>query len=220
MEGSDTIQSTFKALKQLGIRFALDDFGTGYSSLGYLQTAPFDKIKIDQGFVRGACIAGSRNGAIIRAIVGLAEALDLETTAEGVEAHDEIELIRALGCSHIQGFVYGKPMTQEEVMGRLVGSAIVAPSGVRHSRAPRVRMLRSVGIEQGGQRYVARLRDVSIAGAMIDQLRPQGLQPNEDVQVELMAGDWTPARVQWATGGRAGLALLRSFNFAAVTGQS
>ncbi|PZU09644.1 EAL domain-containing protein [Sphingomonas sp.] len=220
MEGSDTIQATFKALKRLGIRFALDDFGTSYSSLGYLQTAPFDKIKIDQSFVRGACIAGSRNGAIIRAIVGLAEALELETTAEGVEAHDEIELIRSLGCSHIQGFVYGMPMTHDAVMDRLANSTTLVPSGVRHSRPPRVRMLRSVMIEQNGKRTSARLRDISVAGAMIDQLGPAGLLPGATLQIELMAGDWTPARVQWSNDGRAGLSLLRSFNFAAVTGQA
>jgi diguanylate cyclase (GGDEF)-like protein len=220
MDGSDTIQATFKALKRLGIRFALDDFGTGYSSLGYLQTAPFDKIKIDQSFVRGACIAGSRNGAIIRAIVGLAEALDLETTAEGVEAHDEIELIRSLGCSHIQGFVYGMPMTNDEVMLRLAASTTLVPTGVRRSRAARVRMLRSVPIEQNGERFTARLRDISMAGAMIDQIGRDALESGSSLLVELMAGDWTPATVQWSNEGRAGLSLLRSFNFAVVTGQA
>ena len=85
-EGTDAM---FAALKRLGVRLALDDFGTGYSSLGYLKKAPFDKIKIDQSFVRGACEKGSCNGAIIAAIVRLAEALGMETTAEGVETLDE-----------------------------------------------------------------------------------------------------------------------------------
>ncbi|MEJ8631322.1 EAL domain-containing protein [Sphingomonas sp. I4] len=76
-------QRRFAALKALGIRLALDDFGTGYSSLGYLRHAPFDKIKIDQSFVRGAVRSGSRNAAIIRAIVTLADTLGMETTAEG-----------------------------------------------------------------------------------------------------------------------------------------
>src|SRR3546814_11503094 len=89
----------FKVLKAIGVRLALDDFGTGYSSLGYLKKAPFDKIKIDQSFVRGAAIAGNRNAAIIKAIVTLAETLGMETTAEGVDLKDELALIRELGRS-------------------------------------------------------------------------------------------------------------------------
>src|SRR6185369_8455669 len=107
-EGTDAM---FAAIKRLGVRLALDDFGTGYSSLGYLKKAPFDKIKIDQSFVRGACEKGSCNGAIIAAIVRLAEALGMETTAEGVETLDELDLVRSLGCSHVQGYIYDKPLS-------------------------------------------------------------------------------------------------------------
>src|SRR5207237_9258082 len=71
----DSTDETFARLKALGVRFALDDFGTGYSSLGYLKKAPFDKIKIDQSFVRGAASSTNRNAAIIRAIVPLGETL-------------------------------------------------------------------------------------------------------------------------------------------------
>src|SRR3546814_7041020 len=72
----------FSRLKGIGVRLALDDFGTGYSSLGYLKKAPFDKIKIDQSFVRGAAIKGSPNSAIIKAIVSLAEALGMDRSEE------------------------------------------------------------------------------------------------------------------------------------------
>src|SRR3546814_4078917 len=102
----------FTALKEVGVRLALDDFGTGYSSLGYLQSAPFDKIKIDQSFVRGATEPGSRNGAIIAAIVALAEALEMETTAEGIESLDQLDLIRGLNVSHVPGYIYSKPVPQ------------------------------------------------------------------------------------------------------------
>src|SRR5207249_805925 len=102
---SDHTDVTFARLKKLGVRLALDDFGTGYSSLGYLKKAPFDKIKIDQSFVRGASSATSRNSAIIRAIVTLAESLDMDTTAEGVESHDDLQLIRELGCSQVQRYI-------------------------------------------------------------------------------------------------------------------
>ncbi len=115
----DNTDGMFAHLKNIGIRLALDDFGTGYSALGYLKTAPFDKIKIDQSFVRGAAIKGSRNAAIVKSIVNLAEALGMETTAEGAETLDELDLIRSLGCSHIQGYVYGRPMSREATIGLL-----------------------------------------------------------------------------------------------------
>ena len=101
----------FAKLKALGVRLALDDFGTGYSSLGYLKKAPFDKIKIDQSFVRGAASTTQRNAAIIRAIVSLADTLGMDTCAEGVETHDDLQLIRDLGVSMVQGYIFGsRPM--------------------------------------------------------------------------------------------------------------
>src|SRR5690606_28620407 len=96
LDVDNAVEVMFAALKNIGARLALDDFGTGYSSLGYLSKAPFDKIKIDQSFIRGITEPGSRNVAIIKAIVSLAEALDMDTTAEGIEAHDELELMREL----------------------------------------------------------------------------------------------------------------------------
>ena len=107
----ETTDDTFAKLKGLGVRLALDDFGTGYSSLGYLKKAPFDKIKIDQSFVRGAASSSTtnRNAAIIRAIVTLAETLGMDTCAEGVETHDDLQLIRELGVSMVQGYIFGQP---------------------------------------------------------------------------------------------------------------
>ena len=107
----DSTDETFARLKALGVRLSLDDFGTGYSSLGYLKKAPFDKIKIDQSFVRGAASTTTinRNAAIIRAIVTLAETLGMDTCAEGVETHDDLQLIRELGVSMVQGYIFGKP---------------------------------------------------------------------------------------------------------------
>ena len=106
----EAVDKMFAALKRLGVRFSLDDFGTGYSSLGYLQRAPFDKIKIDQSFVRGCTEGGHTNPAIISAIVGLARALDMETVAEGVEAMDELKLVRERGADLVQGFIYSPPL--------------------------------------------------------------------------------------------------------------
>ena len=80
-------------LAQLGVTLSLDDFGTGYSSLSYLRRLPVSELKIDRSFVSGATEQGSRNGAIIAAINSLAEVLHMDTTAEGVETHDELELV-------------------------------------------------------------------------------------------------------------------------------
>src|SRR3546814_4439163 len=93
----------FQRLKRTGVRLALDDFGTGYSALGYLKKPPFDKIKIDQSFVLGAADADSMNAAIISSIVGIATAPGMATTAAGVETHDDLALIRRMGCSHETG---------------------------------------------------------------------------------------------------------------------
>jgi hypothetical protein len=158
----------FSALKRVGVRLALDDFGTGYSSLGYLKKAPFDKIKIDQGFVRGATAPGSRNGAIIASIVSLAEALGMETTAEGVETLDELELVTGLKCSHVQGYVFGKPLPRDEATARLADGGVVEAHGPRSAREARRTMLRRVSVEAQGETYPATIRNISTGGAMFE----------------------------------------------------
>jgi len=97
-------------LMMLGASLALDDFGTGYSSLGYLSRNRFSTIKIDRSFVAGAA-RGQREGlALMRAVVAMAESLDMATTAEGVETEAEFELARTLGIHRIQGYYFGRPM--------------------------------------------------------------------------------------------------------------
>jgi diguanylate cyclase (GGDEF)-like protein len=196
----------FKALKGLGVRLALDDFGTGYSSLGYLRNAPFDKIKIDQSFVKGAAEAGNRNAAIIKAIVTLADTLGMETTAEGVEIQDEIDLIRELGCSHIQGYVYGRPAPADEVLLQLGAQAGAAtPRGFKTSRQPRTKMLRSARIAIDGAFGDVRIRDISSTGAMIDGLSIDGDPAGLEMQIELLEDQMTTARIRWAKDGKAGI---------------
>ncbi len=159
----------FKALKGLGVRLALDDFGTGYSSLGYLQSAPFDKIKIDQSFVRGATVQGSRNGAIIAAIVALAEALEMETTAEGIESLDQLELIRKLNVSHVQGYVYSRPVPNDELVAQSeAGSWTIKPAGPARQRNDRVSLFRKVGAVHDNHRYNVVIRNLSATGAFIE----------------------------------------------------
>ena len=193
----------FAALKRVGVRLALDDFGTGYSSLGYLKKAPFDKIKIDQGFVRGATIAGSRNGAIIASIVSLANALGMETTAEGVETLDELDLVRELGCSHVQGFIYSKALNLANASARVAGDLTIVAHGPRSARSLRRTMLRKVTLEQGGERYPVTIRNISASGAMIEGLLdvPRGLT----VYLELAEGVAVSSLVKWSQYGRTGL---------------
>jgi diguanylate cyclase (GGDEF)-like protein/PAS domain S-box-containing protein len=97
-------------LRGLGIKLSLDDFGTGYSSLGYLRNVRFDTIKIDRSFVQGAAKNKAESLAIIRAVVALADSLNIATTAEGVENEGELAMIQQLGCKKIQGYYFGRPM--------------------------------------------------------------------------------------------------------------
>ncbi|PKP96573.1 MAG: diguanylate cyclase [Alphaproteobacteria bacterium HGW-Alphaproteobacteria-13] len=100
----------------LGIRLSLDDFGTGYSSLGYLRKTQFSTIKVDRSFVAGAAKGNIESIAIIRAVVALADSLGMSTTAEGAETEVEVDTLRALGCSNIQGYYYGRPMPAHDVL--------------------------------------------------------------------------------------------------------
>ncbi|ESQ82551.1 hypothetical protein AEAC466_16935 [Asticcacaulis sp. AC466] len=112
IENTDRGLHTLRRLKALGIRIAMDDFGTGYSSLSYLQTFSFDKIKIDRSFVNGL-ERGVHARAIIRAVIGLAHAIDVPVIAEGVETGIQFELLRDQGCDEIQGYFVGRPMSAD-----------------------------------------------------------------------------------------------------------
>ena len=101
-------------LRSLGIKLSLDDFGTGYSSLGYLRNVRFDTIKVDRSFVQGAAKNKSESLAIIRAVVALADSLNIATTAEGVENESELAMIQQLGCHKIQGYFFGRPMVYSD----------------------------------------------------------------------------------------------------------
>jgi diguanylate cyclase (GGDEF)-like protein len=196
--------SMFARLKALGVRLALDDFGTGYSSLGYLKKAPFDKIKIDQSFVRGAAIKGNRNSAIIKAIVSLAEALGMDTTAEGAETQDELELIRQLGCSHIQGYIYGKPMPSDLLLITHRGGGTAAmPNGYQSSRQERKTMLRTVQVHHDGHVYTGRVRNISATGALIEGL--WNVPAGTLFAIELNEQTMVKATARWSKDDRMGV---------------
>lgn len=111
---------TLHSLRALGVRIALDDFGTGYSSLSYLRSFPFDKLKIDQSFVRDLTQGGNAN-AVIRAITTLADALGMETLAEGVEDESQAAILRQEGCHQIQGYLLSRPIDARAVHAFIAG---------------------------------------------------------------------------------------------------
>lgn len=203
LNDSSGTDAMFKALKRVGVRLALDDFGTGYSSLGYLKKAPFDKIKIDRSFVQGATEEGSRNGAIIASITSLAEALHMDTTAEGVETLDELELVRLLGCSHIQGYIYYKPMNAADATALVSGDLVAEADGPQSARAPRQNLLRRVTVVHNGNRLNATLRNLSESGAMIEGL--WNMPPGSAVRVEFSADTSVTAQVRWSRENRVGI---------------
>ncbi|MBZ8133192.1 bifunctional diguanylate cyclase/phosphodiesterase [Afifella sp. IM 167] len=119
LHGSASNLAVLKELKDLGIRISMDDFGTGYSSLSYLQKFPFDKLKIDQSFVRELSDRPEAM-AIIRAVTGLGRSLRMLTTAEGVETPEQLEKLRREGCNEVQGYLFSKPRPAHELAMLLV----------------------------------------------------------------------------------------------------
>ena len=111
-----TARQTLEEIMALGCSIALDDFGTGYSSLGYLRALKFSTIKVDRSFVQGAAQGSRESLAIIRAVVAMAQSLEMTTTAEGTETIEEVELVRELGCDKIQGYYFGRPMEAADAM--------------------------------------------------------------------------------------------------------
>lgn len=140
LQDSESIIKVLTELRRLGVRTALDDFGTGFSSLAYLRRFPLDQLKIDQSFVRPLGRpedgAGTRNAeAIVRAIHGLAQALGMETTAEGVETPAQLAVLQQLGCHVAQGYHYARPMDRGQMVAYLTAQAASGASLVAVHRA-------------------------------------------------------------------------------------
>lgn len=188
-------QRIFSELKDLDVRLALDDFGTGYSSMSYLRTAPFDKIKIDQSFVRGATEEDNNNAAIISAIVSLAEALEMETVAEGVETEDELALVKSRGVDLVQGYIFSRPVTHDDLLDRLdKGELQYEPRGPAKYRSERKTVFRRIGLIHGDHRYKVVLRNISKTGAMIEGL--VGVPNGTEVVLDLGGGQLAVAKVR------------------------
>jgi EAL domain-containing protein (putative c-di-GMP-specific phosphodiesterase class I) len=121
LEDDESSLAILRQLHELGVRISLDDFGTGYSSLSYLQRFPFDKIKIDASFIAQV---GDDIGdiGIVHAVVGLANRLGVATTAEGVETEGQLQVIRAEGCTEMQGYLFSPPRPAGEIADLFFGN--------------------------------------------------------------------------------------------------
>ena len=108
-------------LHELGVRFVMDDFGTGYSSLGYLLSFPFSKIKIDRSFITGLSDK-KESRAIVRAVANLARDLKMVFTAEGVETDQQLDQVRILGCTEMQGYLFSRPLPAAEMRRKFLSN--------------------------------------------------------------------------------------------------
>ncbi len=121
MADLDRSGETLDRLKELGVKLAVDDFGTGFSSLAYLKLFPVDLLKIDRAFVDG--LPGDADDtAVVRSIISLAEALDLEVVAEGVETEEQAAALLELGCARAQGYLFARPMPGPELLARFISN--------------------------------------------------------------------------------------------------
>jgi diguanylate cyclase (GGDEF)-like protein/PAS domain S-box-containing protein len=118
--------TTLNELRELGIKIVMDDFGIGYSSLNYLRLFPFDKIKIDRSFVKDLSSGNDVSFAIVQAVTRLSRALNVPSTAEGIETSAQLELVRAAGCTEFQGYFFSKPKPAADIAHLLRSEAPVA----------------------------------------------------------------------------------------------
>ncbi|MEQ1547988.1 MAG: EAL domain-containing protein [Chakrabartia sp.] len=197
LEDNDTINNIFHALAGMGVRLVLDDFGTGYASLGYLNRVPLNKIKIDRSFIKGASASGRESRAIVQAIIGLANSLDMQTVAEGAETLDELEYVRALGCTQIQGFVFGRPMTADHaaVLANNCQAKAADTPDVEVERGLRMALLRIVKIHCEGEILTATMRNISEIGALIEV--DGDARISTPLNIEFSDDMIVPATIKW-----------------------
>jgi hypothetical protein len=209
LSNDEHVHEMIHSLKAIGVKLALDDFGTGYSSLSYLQRVPFDKIKIDRSFVTGASDPQGRNAALIRAMVGLASDLKMQTTAEGVETQEELALVRSLGCSLVQGYIFGKPMPADDARDLAAKGSAALPEQLP-AREARMRIIRAALLHYEGQVKGARLRNISSGGALVEcrEELPVGAQ----IQLDFAAGGHVAAEVRWTKGTQFGCQFKEKFD--------
>lgn len=114
MKNAEHAIAVLTQIRETGVRISIDDFGTGYSSLSYLHRFPIDVLKIDRSFV-STMEDGSGNGEIVRTVIALAKALNLDVVAEGIESIHQLHQLRVLGCEYGQGYLFSRPLPAQEI---------------------------------------------------------------------------------------------------------
>ena len=144
LDGTNDNLSILRDFHALGVKIALDDFGTGYSSLSYLRSFPFDKLKIDQSFIRNSDVRDGRE--IVKAIANLGQTLGITTTAEGVETEDQLARMVEYGCTEAQGYLFSRPVPASQIAG-LLDRSLQAPWPAGRRDQPRRPDLKVVGYD-------------------------------------------------------------------------
>jgi EAL domain-containing protein (putative c-di-GMP-specific phosphodiesterase class I) len=106
----DNVSDSFSALHELGVSVSIDDFGSGYSALGYLNKYPFDRIKIDKSLIDNIDPRNISGVNVVNAAVNMAHASGIQTIAEGVETQEQLDILAAIGCDQVQGYLLGRPV--------------------------------------------------------------------------------------------------------------
>ncbi len=176
---ANAVDRTLAQLFKLGVRLTLDEFGSGYSSLAYLRRAPFDAIKIDEKLVAEAEANDTSDLGLIKAIVALAGALEMDTIANGIESNALFSQLKACGVQCMQGPIFSDPISREAVETELIGDAWeITPSSDRLKRAKRRTVFRKIQVIHDDHSYEVTLRNLSRSGALIQGLAdvPKGTQ--------------------------------------------
>lgn len=206
---TNAVDRTLDQLFKLGVRLTLDQFGSGYSSLAYLRRAPFDSIKIDERLVEEAEQSDKGELGLIKAIVALAVALDMDTIANAIESSELLSSLTTCGVQVVQGPLFADPMTEDIVSTELIGDAWkIGPNPERAKRARRRTVLRKIQVIHDDHSYAVTLRNLSQTGALIQGLAevPKGTQ----FVVDLGGGQLAVATVIRTNGDTQGLEFEQS----------
>lgn len=206
---ASVVDRTLAALFKLGVRLTLDEFGSGYSSLAYLRRAPFDSIKIDQKLVAEAERQDSRELGLVRAIVALAGALQMDTIATGIESATLLASLTECGVRYLEGPIFSEPVDEDTVEQEMAGGAWnIDPAAERTRRARRRTVFRKIQVIHDDYAYEVTLRNLSKTGALIEGVAdvPKGTQ----FVVDLGGGQLAVATVTRSNGDVQGLEFEQS----------